>query len=141
MPEILRVLRVSGISDDAVTIIVGTGMHRPSTPEEHEELLGPGIVARREGMCLALPALHEDSKLLLVSACTQQLGSPEYTDLMRRYSRGRWRQFQADAAARTDVTEKDQRELQEVANVRPVFGEEPDTRSCLKRATLVHREL
>ncbi|MFO8064829.1 MAG: nickel-dependent lactate racemase [Spirochaetia bacterium] len=318
MPEILRVLRDSGISDDAVTIIVGTGMHRPSTPEEHEELLGPDIVSRYrvidhkaddaegllrvsedpyvavnalfaeadfkivtgfiephfmagfsggrkgvcpalvdlqtiqrfhgyetlsdprakegvlngnpchevsldvarrvgvdflfnvainknkeivgvycgeleaahqagcgdvakwtgvkleqtydivvthgggypldqnfyqtvKGMCLALPALHTDSKLLLVSACTQQLGSEEYTTLMKRYSRGRWRQFLADAAKRTDVTEKDQWELQlqtrvlerigeenvlffsdhmeqglqEIANVRPILGEEP----------------
>lgn len=278
MPEILRVLERAGIPADSVSIIVGTGMHRPSTPGEHEELLGPEILARyrvidhvaedpstlvqvsddpyvavnrlfaeadfrivtgfiephfmagysggrkgvcpalvdlqtiqrlhgyetladsrakegvlkgnpchetalkvaREvgvdflfnvainrdkdivgiycgdleeahargcqdvanwtsvtldkqydivitsgggypldqnfyqtvkGMCLALPALREGGKLLIVSSCNEQLGSPEYTELMKRYS-GRWREFLTDIANNRERTEKDQWELQ-----------------------------
>lgn len=103
-----------------------------------------------KGMCLALPALHEKSTMLLLSECTQQLGSPEYTELMRHYS-GRWQQFAADAATHLDRTDKDQWELQmqtrvldrigqdrlfffsdgmdaeyqEIASVTPIHGAEP----------------
>ncbi|MCL2640358.1 MAG: lactate racemase domain-containing protein, partial [Phycisphaerales bacterium] len=33
LPELLKVLNEEGVGDGAVTIVVGTGMHRPSTPE------------------------------------------------------------------------------------------------------------
>lgn len=37
---LLEVLNAGGVSDEQVTIIIGTGMHRPSTPAEREQLLG-----------------------------------------------------------------------------------------------------
>lgn len=76
-----------------------------------------------KGMCLALPALHEESTLLLLSSCAQQLGSPEYTELMKRYS-GKWKQFLSHAAARPDRTDKDQWELQLQSRVLKRIGQE-----------------
>lgn len=43
---VLRTLREAGIPDDKVLILVATGLHRPSTPEERVEMLGPGIAAQ-----------------------------------------------------------------------------------------------
>ncbi len=48
IPPILSVLNRAGISDAQVVIIIGTGMHRPSTPEEREILLGSAILNRIE---------------------------------------------------------------------------------------------
>jgi nickel-dependent lactate racemase len=64
-----------------------------------------------KGLVMALPALHERSRLLLVSSCAEQLGSPEYTELMRRWGR-RWREFMVEIARNEDRTLKDQWELQ-----------------------------
>lgn len=41
LPGILSTLNDAGVDDSQVVIIIGTGMHRPSTPEEREILLGP----------------------------------------------------------------------------------------------------
>ena len=76
-----------------------------------------------KGMCMALPALHPHSTLVIASSCPEQLGSPEYTQLMKRYA-GRWREFLADAAARPDRTEKDQWELQMQCRVLECVGPE-----------------
>ncbi len=46
LPPILDVLHTAGIERDAITILIATGMHRPSTPEERLELVGPEIVER-----------------------------------------------------------------------------------------------
>lgn len=46
LPPMLKVLNDCGIADSQVTIIVGTGMHRPSTPAEHEQLVGRDVLAR-----------------------------------------------------------------------------------------------
>ena len=46
LPALLDILSVHGIADARVTIVVGTGMHRPSTPQEHLELVGPEILQR-----------------------------------------------------------------------------------------------
>lgn len=62
-----------------------------------------------KGMVAALPALHAGSKLLLCTACTE-VGSAEYTELMRRHG-GDYRAFLAQIAA-TDATAKDQWEYQ-----------------------------
>lgn len=62
-----------------------------------------------KGMVTALPALHAGSTLLVCSACTE-VGSPEYTALMRRHG-GDWRAFLAAIAA-TGTTAKDQWEYQ-----------------------------
>ncbi|MBN1346377.1 MAG: nickel-dependent lactate racemase [Phycisphaerae bacterium] len=41
---ILDVLRAAGHKSEAITILIATGMHRPSTPEERVELVGSEIV-------------------------------------------------------------------------------------------------
>jgi len=46
LPEILAVLNGCGVKDEAVTIVVGTGMHRPSTAQEKVELVGPEVLKR-----------------------------------------------------------------------------------------------
>jgi lactate racemase len=48
LPAILDRLADCGIDDSQIVIIVGTGMHRPSTPEEHEVLVGRDILDRIE---------------------------------------------------------------------------------------------
>jgi len=46
LPPILETLEASGIPRDRILILVATGMHRPSTPEELAEMVGPAIVDR-----------------------------------------------------------------------------------------------
>ena len=48
LPGIIQVLNQTGISDSQIVIIVGTGMHRTSTPKEHEQLVGKDILRRIE---------------------------------------------------------------------------------------------
>ncbi len=48
LPPMLDTLNAAGVADSQIVIIVGTGMHRPSTPEEHEILLGRDIQFRIE---------------------------------------------------------------------------------------------
>lgn len=48
LPEILRVVNEAGIHDNQIVIIIGTGMHRPSTPAEQEGLVGQNILNRIE---------------------------------------------------------------------------------------------
>lgn len=48
LPAMLKVLNQAGIADSQITIIVGTGMHRPTTPEEYEIILGADLMARVE---------------------------------------------------------------------------------------------
>ncbi|MDY7010007.1 MAG: nickel-dependent lactate racemase [Planctomycetota bacterium] len=40
LPSMLDALNAAGVADSQITIVIGTGMHRPSTPEEREILLG-----------------------------------------------------------------------------------------------------
>jgi len=44
LPPILTVLEEAGIPREKITILVGTGLHRPSTPEEKLEMCGAEIV-------------------------------------------------------------------------------------------------
>ena len=46
LPPLLETLEGSGIARDAITILVATGLHRPSTPEEREEMVGREILSR-----------------------------------------------------------------------------------------------
>lgn len=46
VPPMLDELSSAGIPDSAITILVATGAHRASTPDEKREKLGPVIVAR-----------------------------------------------------------------------------------------------
>jgi nickel-dependent lactate racemase len=64
-----------------------------------------------KGMCTALPALHDNSVLLQVSECAEQLGSPAYTELMLQYNND-WRKFLRDIERNKDQTALDQWELQ-----------------------------
>ncbi|MBI5725931.1 MAG: nickel-dependent lactate racemase [Planctomycetes bacterium] len=46
LPAMLDVLQSCGVKDEQITIIIGTGMHRASTPEEMAMLVGPEILRR-----------------------------------------------------------------------------------------------
>jgi nickel-dependent lactate racemase len=48
LPTMLEVLNRSGVDDSRVVLVVGTGMHRPSTPEERRLMLGAEILSRVE---------------------------------------------------------------------------------------------
>jgi len=43
LPPLLQALRSRGVPRERVTIVIGTGMHRSSGPEEVERILGPEI--------------------------------------------------------------------------------------------------
>jgi len=46
LPAILKELNEAGIDDSSIVIVVGTGMHRPSTEVERRALVGGDILAR-----------------------------------------------------------------------------------------------
>jgi lactate racemase len=48
LPGILKVLNDCGVADGQIVIIVGTGMHRHSTAEEFQQLLGDDLLNRVE---------------------------------------------------------------------------------------------
>jgi len=48
LPAMLKVLNDGGVADSQIVIIIGTGMHRPSTAAERELLVGKDIEARVE---------------------------------------------------------------------------------------------
>jgi len=72
-----------------------------------------------KGMVTALPALHENSTLLIISGCAE-IGSPEYTETMLHYEND-WRRFLRDIAA-TPRTAKDQWQFQMHARVLERIG-------------------
>jgi nickel-dependent lactate racemase len=74
-----------------------------------------------KGMVTALPALHDDSILLMCSACTE-VGSPEYTDLMMQ--RGSDFRGFLDHIRATEVTAKDQWQYQMQTRVLERIGVE-----------------
>src|SRR4051812_3466516 len=45
LPPLLRRLEAAGIARDAITILIATGLHRPATAAEIEEICGPAIAA------------------------------------------------------------------------------------------------
>lgn len=46
VPAILAELEKAGVRDERITLLCGTGMHRPSTPGEKKVKLGESVVAR-----------------------------------------------------------------------------------------------
>jgi nickel-dependent lactate racemase len=46
LPPILDTLEAAGVARGDITIVVGTGLHRPSRPDEHVRLLGDEILGR-----------------------------------------------------------------------------------------------
>jgi nickel-dependent lactate racemase len=46
LPALFKTIATAGIHDDQVVILIATGMHRPSTPAEREELVGADILRR-----------------------------------------------------------------------------------------------
>jgi nickel-dependent lactate racemase len=73
-----------------------------------------------KGMCTALPALGPDSTMLIVSECSEQLGSKAFAELMLSYDND-WRRFLSDAAASAE-TKLDQWELQMQSRVLERIG-------------------
>jgi nickel-dependent lactate racemase len=76
-----------------------------------------------KGMCGALPALGPASTLLLLSSCTEGVGSRAYAELLSEYGRD-WRRFLRDAAARPGDTRLDQWQLQMQCRVLERIGTE-----------------
>jgi len=48
LPPLLAALNAAGVADSRIAIIIGTGMHRPSTPAERDALVGPETLSRVE---------------------------------------------------------------------------------------------
>ena len=48
LPALLQILHAAGVSDRQIVVVIGTGMHRPSTPEERLRILGPEVLRRVE---------------------------------------------------------------------------------------------
>jgi len=48
LPAMLKALNACGVADGQIVIIIGTGMHRPSTPAEKQALVGTDIIGRVE---------------------------------------------------------------------------------------------
>ena len=48
LPSLLATLNTAGVGDERIVIIIGTGMHRPSTTDEREILIGADIARRVE---------------------------------------------------------------------------------------------
>jgi len=48
LPPLLAELNAAGVADEQIVVIIGTGMHRPSTPEERQALLGDDLLGRLE---------------------------------------------------------------------------------------------
>jgi nickel-dependent lactate racemase len=46
LPPILETLEFGGMRREDITIVVGTGLHRASRPDEHERFLGDAILSR-----------------------------------------------------------------------------------------------
>ncbi len=46
LPPMLETLEAAGVRRDDITILVGTGLHRVSRPEEHQRFLGDAITSR-----------------------------------------------------------------------------------------------
>ncbi|MGC8878018.1 MAG: nickel-dependent lactate racemase [Anaerolineae bacterium] len=46
VPAILEELRAAGVRDEDITLLCGTGLHRPSTPAEKTAKLGASVVGR-----------------------------------------------------------------------------------------------
>ena len=76
-----------------------------------------------KGMCTALPALDENSTLLQVSDCAEQLGSQAYAELMLKWDND-WRGFLSHIAAHKHETRLDQWEFQMQARVLDRIGVE-----------------
>ncbi len=74
-----------------------------------------------KGLCTALPALHERSTLLMLSAC-EEVGEPDYVKLYDRFGPN-WRAF-LNHIETSGVTEKDQWEYQMQARVLERIGVE-----------------
>jgi len=48
LPAMLEALNLAGVDDSHIVIVIGTGMHRPSTPRERQTILGPEVLRRLE---------------------------------------------------------------------------------------------
>jgi nickel-dependent lactate racemase len=45
LPPLLETIELAGIGPDAITIVIGTGLHRVSRPDERMRILGPAIAS------------------------------------------------------------------------------------------------
>jgi len=65
LPPLLDAFSAAGLTDEQIVIVIGTGMHRPSTPEERRQILGEAICARRGLEVVDHRAEHSDGLVRL----------------------------------------------------------------------------
>ncbi|MHC4591289.1 MAG: nickel-dependent lactate racemase family protein [Planctomycetota bacterium] len=75
-----------------------------------------------KGMVSCLPTVRKDGAIVAVGSCSEGIGSPEYAELMRRYS-GRWNEFLEDIK-QPDVFTRDQWQFQFHARALAKVGQE-----------------
>lgn len=75
LPPLLERLHAAGISSDAITIHIATGLHRPATRAEIETILGPNIASRYR----VLNHFAKDSAAH-INLGTTRSGTPVYLD-------------------------------------------------------------
>lgn len=75
LPPLLHRLHQAGISADAITILVATGLHRPATKDEVERIVGPHIAASYRVVNHDARALHQHRHL-----GSTYRGTPVYID-------------------------------------------------------------
>ncbi len=76
-----------------------------------------------KGMCGALPALNKNSTLVLVSDCSQNIGSDAYTGIMLKYNNN-WKLFLEDIKEHRDKTRLDQWQYQMQTRILELIGTE-----------------
>lgn len=64
LPPLVNTLNTCGIADSQIVLIVGTGLHRRSTPEEHRQLIGDEMLRRLE---IIDHDAHDENTLIQVS--------------------------------------------------------------------------
>jgi nickel-dependent lactate racemase len=79
LPPLLRRLAEAGIAKQDTTMLIATGLHRPATPGELEEILGPGIAGD-------YPVVNHNARNEAEHRCLGRTrsGTPAWVD--RRYT-------------------------------------------------------
>jgi len=75
LPPLLARLEAAGIARDAITILIATGLHRPATPAEIDEIVGPQIARDYRILNHDARNLEEHTNL-----GTTRSGTPVYID-------------------------------------------------------------
>ena len=89
LPPMLDRLNRCGIADDRIVIIIGTGLHRRSTADEHAELVGPQVLAR--GIEIIDHDAHDASTLVALPASAAAGAGVDQVRVCRRFAEADFR--------------------------------------------------